>query len=34
MFRPDGAHLFVRREFTAICLRKDSSNEDSSSALN
>ena len=22
MFHPDGAHLFVRREFTAICLRK------------
>jgi hypothetical protein len=22
MFRPDGAHLFVRRKFTAICLRK------------
>jgi hypothetical protein len=22
MLRPDGAHLFVRRKFTAICLRK------------
>jgi hypothetical protein len=22
MFRPDGAHLFVRRKFTALCLRK------------